>query len=47
LEEQYLLARKLHISPIDSNLMAGFEREIFVNMVIKEMKAEEEKIENG
>ena len=41
IEEQYLLARKCNISPLDSNMMPGFEREIFVNLIIREMEEEQ------
>lgn len=46
LEEQYILARKLHITPLESNLMPDFERTVFVNMLMKEI-AEEKKAMDG
>ena len=47
LEEQYLLARKCHISPLESDQMPGFEREIFVNMVLREIEEEKKSMENN
>lgn len=40
IEEQYLLARKCNIGIEESSLMADFERQIFVNMIIKELEEE-------
>lgn len=44
IEEQYILARKINISPDVSNLMPDFERTIFVNLLIKELEEEEKKL---
>ena len=38
LEQQYLLARKCNISPLDSNMLPDFEREIYVNILMKELE---------
>ena len=46
LEEQYLLSRKCSTSPIESNMMPDFEREIFVNMIIKEVEEEKKAMDN-
>jgi len=40
IEEQYILARKCNISPLDSDHMVGFEREIFISLVMKEIEEE-------
>lgn len=41
-EQQYVLARKCHISPLHSDQMPDFEREIFTNILMKEMQEEKE-----
>jgi len=38
LEEQYYLASKSNIPISDSNYMVDFERTVFVNLLMKEMK---------
>lgn len=45
MEEQYILARKCNISPLDSDQMVDFERTIFVTMVIKEIEKEIENMD--
>lgn len=40
MESQYVLARKLHIPPSESNELPDFEREIYMNLFIKEMEEE-------
>lgn len=40
LEEQYILARKCSISPLESDNMPGFEREIFVSLLMTEIEEE-------
>lgn len=40
LEEQFQLARKAGISIIESNNMADFEREVCLNMLIRDLKTE-------
>ena len=40
LEEQYWLSRRGHISVIESNQMAEFERSFFVSLVYRDIKAE-------
>jgi len=40
IEEQYILARKCNISPLDSDQMPGFEREIYISLIMKEMQEE-------
>jgi len=37
-EEQYYLASRANISIEESNLLPDFEREAFLNLVIKDMK---------
>jgi hypothetical protein len=41
MEEQYILARKINISPDVSNLLPDFERSIYVSLLMKELKEEE------
>lgn len=36
IKEQYHLASKAHIGILESNLMADFEREAFLDLVLKE-----------
>lgn len=45
LEEQFYLSKKAKISISDSNNIAEFEREIFVNMLLKDIKKEQEALE--
>jgi len=40
LEEQYVLAKKCNISPLDSNMLPDFEREIFVKLLMRDMEEE-------
>jgi len=47
LQEQYLLARKCHISPNESNLMPDFERQIFISLIIKEIEEEKKSMNKG
>jgi hypothetical protein len=47
IEEQYLLARKCHIGIEESNRMADFERQIFINMIIKELEEEAKAYNKG
>ncbi len=47
LESQYVLARKLHVSPLESNLMPDFEREIFINLFIKECEEEKKALNSS
>ena len=44
IEEQYILARKINISPDVSNMLPDFERTIYVNLLIKEIKEEEKRL---
>jgi len=44
IEEQYILARKINISPDVSNLMPDFERTIYISLLIKELQEEEKQI---
>ena len=39
-EEQYILARKLHMSPLESDMLPDFERQVFISMFMKEMEEE-------
>ena len=45
LEEQYLLSRKCSTSPNESNLMADFERQVYVNLIIKEVEEEKKSMD--
>jgi hypothetical protein len=45
MEEQYILARKINISPDVSNLLPDFERTIYVSLLMKELKEEEKALQ--
>lgn len=47
IEEQYILARKLNISPDVSNLIPEFERSIYIRLLIKELEEEEKAIKKS
>lgn len=47
IEEQYLLARKCNISPMESDQMPGFEREIFIGLIMKEIEEESKAMGKG
>lgn len=47
IEEQYILARKINISPDVSNLMPDFERQIYINLLIKELQEEEKALKKS
>lgn len=47
IEEQYILARKLNISPDVSNLIPNFERSIYIRLLIKELEEEEKAIKKS
>jgi hypothetical protein len=40
IREQYHLARKANISILESNLMPEYEREAYVNLLLKDLKDE-------
>ena len=42
IEEQFFLARKANISLLESSMMPEFEREAFVNLLIKDLRKEAE-----
>ena len=44
IEEQYILARKINISPDVSNMLPDFERTIYVSLLIKELQEEEKRM---
>ncbi len=44
-QEQFQLARKANISLIESTLLPAFEREAFVNMLLRDLKAEVDALE--
>jgi len=41
-EEQYILASRAGISIAESNALPDFEREAFINLLIKDLKQKEE-----
>lgn len=41
-EDQYYLASKMNIPLSESNQMADFEREAFINLIIKDIKQQTE-----
>lgn len=46
IEQQYVLAKKCNISISDSNIMADFEREIFVNLLMRDIEEERKALNN-
>lgn len=46
-EEQFQLARKAGISIMESTMLPEFEREAYVNMLIKDLKKEVESLESA
>ena len=46
-EEQFQLARKANISLVESTLLPDFEREAYVNMLLKDMKREAEALQGN
>ena len=47
IEEQYVLARKCSFSIEETNKMADFERNIYVNLIIKEIESEKKAMATG
>jgi hypothetical protein len=47
IEEQYILARKINISPDISNLIPDFERSIYISLLIREIEEEEKRIKKA
>lgn len=45
LEQQYALSKKCNITPSESNMYADFEREIFVNLLMKDIEEENKALE--
>lgn len=45
LEQQYVLAKKCNMPVSETNAMADFEREIYVNILIRDMEEEKKAIE--
>jgi hypothetical protein len=46
LEQQYVLSRKCNISPIDSNMLPDFEREVYTSLLMKDMEEERKSLDN-
>ena len=46
-EEQYLLASRAHISIAESNELPDFEREAFINLVIRDLKQKADATQQG
>lgn len=40
IEQQYVLSKKANISISESNMMADFEREIYISLLIKDTEEE-------
>jgi hypothetical protein len=40
LEQQYVLAKKCNMSIVETNLIPDFEREIYINMLLKDIEEE-------
>jgi hypothetical protein len=45
LEQQYVLAKKCNMSIVDTNLLPDFEREIYINLLIKDIEEEKKAYE--
>lgn len=41
-EEQYYLAKRAGISILESSLLPDFEREAYINLVLRDLKKEQE-----
>lgn len=46
-EEQYALAKKCNISLLESNLLPDFERQIHINLLMKDMEEERKAIQGN
>lgn len=46
LRQQFQLSRKANINISESEEMADFEREIYINLLLEDLKREREQIEN-
>ena len=44
--EQYILSKRAHISILDSNNMAEFERSFYIDILIREAQEEAESFQN-
>lgn len=44
IEQQYALAKKCNISILDSNMMPDFERQINVNLLMRDLQEEREEL---
>jgi len=47
IEEQYILARKINISPDVSNMLPDFERTIYVSLLVKELEEEHKRMKQA
>ena len=46
LRQQFQLSRRANISISESEMMADFEREVYINLLLEDLKREEEQAEN-
>jgi len=46
LRTQYQLSRKANINISESEILPDFEREIYINLLLEDLKKEEEAIKN-
>jgi hypothetical protein len=47
LEQQYVLAKKCNMSIVETNLIPDFEREIYINMLLKDIEEERKAYEKA
>lgn len=45
IEQQYVLAKKCNMPISETNMMADFEREIYINILIKDLEEEKKALE--
>jgi hypothetical protein len=45
LEQQYMLSKKCNMPVSETNMMAEFEREIYVNLLLRDIQEEREALE--
>lgn len=45
IEQQYVLAKKCNMTVSETNMMADFEREIYINILMKDMEEEKKALE--
>ena len=46
LRQQFQLSRKANINISETEMMADFEREVYINLLLEDLKREKEQLEN-